>query len=296
MKWVMGTAVVLLLLGTNAFGADWESQLPPGTPDRVRASAREAGRGGVDPNALATMTAKMEENRFGERLTIRAHEIVMAAHQERLPVEPIVSKAYEGIAKRVTAEQTVRAMEAVRSRYAAAFQNARSLTTDARQQQALGRAIAEGMAAGIQQRDLARVTENLQQQSRQLSAEQRHELALQSFQTVREMGRFGVPSNTVGNVVCQALQSHFSAQEMAQLRSAFAAEARYGNAVNIAQQYGAQIGRERGPEAWVRQAPGQAAMARAAPAVQEEAQEEAVVAAEAAAGKRNLSADLPRFG
>jgi hypothetical protein len=242
MRRMIGITAVLLLLGTTAFGADWDSRLPAGTSERVRASAREAIRAGVDPDDVVALTAKMDENRFGERLTIRAHEIVMTAMREKLPLEPIVSKAYEGIARHVAPEMTLQAMETVRSRYATAFQNARSITTEEKPQQTLGRTIAEGMAAGIQQRDMTRMTESLQQQSRQLSRDQKNELALQSFQTVREMARFGAPSVAVGDVICQALQHQFTAQEMAQMRNSFATEARYGKAESIAQQYGAQIG------------------------------------------------------
>ncbi|MCK7508906.1 MAG: hypothetical protein MZV70_36025 [Desulfobacterales bacterium] len=117
MNKMIGMAAVLLLTGTTAFGADVESRLPAGTSDRVRASVRETIRAGVDPEEVVALTARMVENRFGERLTVRAHEIVTAARQEKLPVEPIVNKAHEGMAKRVAAEKTVQAMETVRSRY-----------------------------------------------------------------------------------------------------------------------------------------------------------------------------------
>ena len=242
MKKMMGMAVILLFLGTAAFGADWESRLPDSTPEQVRAYAREAVRAGVAPDQIITLTAKMEENRFNERLTIRALEIVINARQEKLPVEPILSKAREGIAKRIPAQTTVQAMATVHSRYALAFQNARSIVTDEKQQQTLGRTIAEGLTAGMQQRDMVRMTEMLLQQSRQLGKEQRNELAVQSFQTVRDMARLGVSSPAVGNVICQALQHQFSAQEMTQMRNAFVADAKYGKTENIAQQYGAQIG------------------------------------------------------
>jgi len=234
--------VLLLLMGAVAFGADVDSRLPAGTSERIRVSTTEMIRSGVDPDEAITFTARMEENRFGERLMMRAHEIVMAARQERLPVEPMVNKVYEGIAKRVAAERTIQAMEMVRSRYSLAFREARAITADEKQQQVLGRTIAEGLTAGIQQKDMARVTERLQQQSSQLNRERKNELALQSFQTVREMARLGVVSSSVGDVVCQALQNQFTAREMEQMRNSFTAQARYGKAENVAQQYGAQIG------------------------------------------------------
>ena len=122
MKKMMGMAAILLFLGTAAFGADWESRLPSNTPEQVLARAREAVRAGVDPDQIITLTAKMEENRFNERLTIRALEIVINARQEKLPVEPILSKAREGIAKRIPAQTTVQAMAAGKRRNPASSQ------------------------------------------------------------------------------------------------------------------------------------------------------------------------------
>jgi uncharacterized membrane protein YgcG len=239
---MIGIAVLLLLLGKTGYAADVDSRLPSGTSERIRASVREAIHAGVDPDEVVALTTRMRESRFSERLIIRAHEIVMAARQEGLPVEPVVNKAYEGIAKRVEAERIVQAMDVVHSRYSVAFRTTRTMATDEKQQQVLGMTIAEGLAAGIREKDMARITESLQQQDRRLSRDQRDELAVQSFQTLREMARLGVPSITVVDVVYQALQHQFTAPEMAQMRNAFTAEARYGKAENIAQQYGAQIG------------------------------------------------------
>ena len=242
MRRMIGIAALLLLLGTTVYAADVDSRLPSGTSERIRASVREAIHAGVDPDEVVALTTRMEESRFSEQLMIRAHEIVMATRQEGLPVELVVNKAYEGIAKRVEAERIVQAMDVVHSRYSVAFHTARTMATDEKQQQALGTTIAEGLAAGVREKEMARITENLQQQDRRFGRDQRAELAIQSFQTVREMARLGVPSITVADVVCQALQHQFTAREMAQMRNAFAAEAGYGKADSIAQQYGAQIG------------------------------------------------------
>lgn len=242
MKKIIGIVAVLLWMATAAFGADWESQLPAATSERVRESAREAIRAGVDPDEVAALTAKMAENRFSEQLTVRAHAIIASARRDNLPVDPILGKALEGMAKKVETERTVQAMEAVRSRYAFGFRQAQALASDERQKQALGRTIAEGLTAGIRQRDIERMAERVQQQDRQINREQKNELALQSFQTAREMARLGTLSKTVADVVCQALQSRFTAREMEQMRNTFRNEAKYGKAESIAQQYGAQIG------------------------------------------------------
>lgn len=241
MRRLIAITTVLMLLGTTVYGADPESRLPSGASEQIRASVRDAIRAGGDPDEVVSLTTKMEESRFSESLMIRAHEIVIKARQEGLPVQPIVNKAFEGIAKRVEAERTVKAMDLVRSRYSVAFAAARTVTTDEKQRQALGTAIAEGMTAGVREKDVTRITDSIRQQERRLSRDQRAELAVQSFQTVREMARFGVSSETVADVVCQALQHQFTAREMTQMRNTFVTEARSGKTESIAQQYGARI-------------------------------------------------------
>jgi uncharacterized membrane protein YgcG len=242
MKPIIMALSILLAIATAGFGADWSSRLPAGTSDAVKARIADAIHAGVDADAAVALARRMEENQFGEDHKVRVYKIIMAAQQEDLPVSPIVNKAYEGMAKRVEAERIVQAMEAVRSRYSISFQQARALTAEERQRRALGQTIAEGLAAGILERDLARITENVRKQTRQFDREQANLLSLLSLQVARDMARFGVLSGTLTDVVCRALQNRFTAREMERMRNSFINEARYGKAETIAQQFGAQIG------------------------------------------------------
>jgi RNA polymerase sigma-70 factor (ECF subfamily) len=54
---------------------------------------------------------------FQKLEALRAHQVVREALAEGMPVEPVVSKAYEGIAKRVSDEAVVKAMETVHHRF-----------------------------------------------------------------------------------------------------------------------------------------------------------------------------------
>lgn len=242
MKTIIMALSILLAIATAAFGTDWNGRLPAGTSDAVRARITDAIRAGIDPNAAVALTHRMEENRFAEGHMVRAYEIIMAAQREGLPVSPIVNKAYEGMAKSVGSERTVQAMEAVRLRYSLSFQQAKALNAEERQRRALGQTIAEGLAAGIQEKDLARITENVREQIRQFDREQANSFSLLSFQVARDMARFGVLSGTLTDVVCGALQNRFTAREMERMRNSFMNQARYGKAETIARQFYAQIG------------------------------------------------------
>jgi hypothetical protein len=242
MKPIIVALFILLATATAAFGADWSGHLPAGISDTVRARVADAVRAGVDSDAAVALTRRMAEHRFADGHMARAYEIITAAHQEGLPVNPIVNKAYEGMTKGVASERIVQAMETVRSRYSIALQQARSLTADERQRQALGKTMAEGLAAGILEKDLARITENVGKQTRQVAREKANSLSLLSFQVARDMARFGVLSGTVTNIVCSALENSFTAREMERMRNSFVSEVRYGKAEIVAQEFYAQIG------------------------------------------------------
>ena len=83
---------------------------------------------------------------------VRARQVVMDAARAGLPTEPVMSKAMEGMAKQAEEQQIIAAMEIVRNRYAYAEQMARSLATEKKSVEAMGRAIADSLAAGMQTR------------------------------------------------------------------------------------------------------------------------------------------------
>jgi hypothetical protein len=242
MKQIIMILSILLLIGTSGFGADWQSRLPAGISDPIRTHIEKAVRAGLSPEGAIALTKRMEENRFGDDLTVRAYEIIQTALKEGLPVDPIMNKASEGMAKKEKPEKVLQAMETVRMRYFLAFQQVRTVTADEKQQLALAQVIAEALAAGITEKDLSRLMENLRQQTRQLSREQTNTLSLQSFQVARDMARLRVSSETVTDVVSQALQNSYSSREMEQMRKSFTNDARHGNADSVAKQYSAQIG------------------------------------------------------
>lgn len=241
MKRVIAAAAMLLIIGTAVYEADGNDRMSAETSNRIGDSIREVIRAGVDPDQINTLTSRLEEYRFGEPFILRTHEIVLRAWKEKLPIDPIINKAYEGIAKRVAAGKTLLAIEAVHHRYSLAFYEARSITAENKQQQVLGKVIAEGLTAGIRDKDTIRISQDVRQQNRRITSEQKNDLALQCFQTVREMARLGVSSTTATDIVCLALQHQFTAREIAKMRESFATEAKYGKAENIAQQYGVQI-------------------------------------------------------
>lgn len=240
MKQMLIALTILLMFGTSAFGDDLQNQLS-GMSEAVITSTREIVGAGVETGNAVAMTRQMQQSRFNDRQMLQVHETIKTAFQEGLPSEPLVNKAFEGIAKSVAADRVVQAMEEVRSRYSYAYQQAKAITDDEGRQRALGNTIAEGLAAGIHAPDMSRTMDRVRERARDLKAEELDNLAIQAAQTVRNMARLDVSSDSATDLVCQALKNQFTAREMEQMRNTFASEARYGQAEKIAQNYSALI-------------------------------------------------------
>ncbi|UCF83073.1 MAG: hypothetical protein JSV50_18115, partial [Desulfobacteraceae bacterium] len=101
MKKIFLIACVIFFWASAALGDEVDKGLSSMTPEQVKVSTRQMIRSGINSNDALKMTRLMLENRFREEHTLRAHQIIIEAHKEGLPVEPIMSKAYEGIAKQV---------------------------------------------------------------------------------------------------------------------------------------------------------------------------------------------------
>ncbi|RPJ14387.1 MAG: hypothetical protein EHM30_10365, partial [Desulfobacteraceae bacterium] len=110
----------VFLLASTVFADVVEQELGR-MPATVRESAREMIQKGVSGDETIQFIKAMHTNRFDEEQILKALNIVLEAQSRGLPVKPVISKALEGMAKKVTHERTLQAMEAVSSRYAFAF-------------------------------------------------------------------------------------------------------------------------------------------------------------------------------
>jgi len=86
----------------------------------------------------------MLQHRFQEKNTIQAQNTLMETMRSGLPVDPVMNKAFEGMAKNKPDETIVQAMKKTQSRYAYAYRKAQEITTDEDSQNILGRSIAQG--------------------------------------------------------------------------------------------------------------------------------------------------------
>ena len=237
MKKIFVIAFIIFFCASIALGDEVDTGLSSMATEQLKVSTRQMIRSGINGDDAIKMTRLMLENRFREEHTLRAHQIIIDAHKEGLPVEPIMSKAYEGIAKQVKDMNIAQAMEKVRSRYSFAYKQANELKPNKAQIRLIGDNIAEGLAAGMNDYDIERIKHRLQVRAQQMSNAQMGELALETLSFARDMARLGVSSMSTADIVCQALQHHYGAKEMASTRKSFRAHSRNSSPTTLAERY-----------------------------------------------------------
>ena len=237
----VATALFTLMLATAAIGDTIDDSLPAETPAAVKTSARQVIQSGLAPQPVIELTRAMLQHQFNEQQVQRAHAVLVEAKASGTPEQPLMNKAFEGMAKNVSPSLIVGAMETVQARNSFAFERAAKLTAQASHTQNLGQVLAAGLAAGLSKEDADEIVGNLQQRASSMNAEQAYSLALESFQTARDVSRLGVPSQAVSGMVAQALSKGFSHEDMNALHSAFMNQAQHANPQNLAQGFTAAM-------------------------------------------------------
>ncbi|MFC1868157.1 hypothetical protein ACFL0H_08505 [Thermodesulfobacteriota bacterium] len=221
MKKIALTLFVLMFCISYARADDVDDALGREATDQLRASTRQMINFGIDKEDTIRMTRTMIRNRFQQEQVIRAQNVVMETRRNGLPTDPVMSKALEGMAKRVEANKIIQAMERVRNRYAVAHGHAAQLTSEPTRRQTLTRSIAEGMTAGMAEGDVKRLMTQIRERRTQMDRKMLGDLAAESFGMARDMARRRVSSDKVTEVVGGALRNRYSTRKMRQLRRSF---------------------------------------------------------------------------
>lgn len=249
MKRIFLIALAVLFCASMAFADEVDEALSNMATEQLKASTRQMIRCGIDSEHAIKMTRNMLKNHFKAEHVLRAHEVIMNAKREELPVKPLMEKAYEGMAKRVQSGKTVQAMERVRSRYALAYGHAKGLTQEEAEIRNIGNTIAQGLAAGLHDRDVEDITYKVQQRAQEITKAEAGELAIESFRMARDMRRLGAASMSVADAVWQALDYHYTAKDMKTMRDSFITNIRYASSASgLARCYSDSISRGEGPE------------------------------------------------
>lgn len=183
----------------------------------------------------------MLQNKFSEQQIQRTHALMIEAKNGGMPVEPIMNKAFEGMTKGVKPARIVTAMEAVQSRNAFSYQLSTQLSMNNSQKTNLGNILSSAFAAGFTKEEAEKINQMLHERAQLKNSERAYSLALECFETARDVSRLGVSSQAVANMLTAALSKGFNSQDMRAMRNAFMAQARQSQPQNLARGYSAAI-------------------------------------------------------
>ena len=259
MKKILGITIIMIFSAGIAAGDDVGQALSGVAPESVVQSTRQLIQAGAKRASTIDVTRAMLQYGFTARQVLSAHAVLMNTHQQGLPLEAIISKAFEGMSKHVSADSIVNAMQKVQSRCALAHMKAQKFATRKAQVNLMEHIIAACLAAGMEPSGLEAIEQALQARSRQMEPDQKAALALETFTTARDMARLGVSSSQTASVVGAALQHEFSTMQMHAMRTSFIKESRttapqsaaagYDRAIEQGKNFGGHAGTAVGSEA-----------------------------------------------
>jgi len=238
---VAAVMLFIMLFANAAIGDVIDDSLPPDSPQAVKASARHAIQNGLQQDNVVQLTRAMLQNKFDEQQIQLTHALMIEAKKGGMPVQPIMTKAFEGMAKNVEPSLIVVAMETVQSRNAFGYQLATQLSRSNSQTANLGLTLSAALAAGFAKEDAEKIKQMILQRARSMKSEMDFNLALECFKTARDVSRLGVSSQAVTNMLVGALNKGFNHQDMRAMRSAFMKQARQSQPQNLARSYSAAI-------------------------------------------------------
>ena len=246
MKKIIIIGVAIFFCATVSWADTVEQQLPETASAQVKNSTRQMVDRGFNTENLIDMTRQMLSNNFSQQQVLQAHAILMNALKQGLQTEPIMNKAFEGLAKQAQAKTVVQAMEQVRSRHAYATKQARAITNDRAKAQQMAAMLAGSMAAGMTHEDADRIMQVLQDRTRSMTRTNAEALGLQTFMTTQMMARLGMQSKSVGDSVCQALQQGYNAQEMHNMQNTIMAKSKHSFSESFSRGHSVDAGQHGG--------------------------------------------------
>ena len=238
------TITIIVLFSASLACADEISEAFSGkAPEAVIKSTRRLIQSGLNRQDTIAVTRAMLQNEFSVQQILDAHAVIMNAHQQGVPPDPIISKAYEGMSKRVRAGNIVGAMQKVQSRYAFAYQQTQKLTARKSHVNQMAHIMAAGLAAGIDPIGFEKIVKELQVRFQEMNTDQQGALATETLKASRDIARLGVSSSQTLSVVVTALQHQFDYIQMQNMRVSFIKRSRTDTPQSLAASYAAAIER-----------------------------------------------------
>ena len=131
----------------------------------------QARDSGVEPQVQQLNPPSEKLSKFDEQQVQVAHALMIEAKNSDMPVQPLMNKAFEGMAKGVDPSLILGAIQTVQSRNEFAYQLAARLTQNKTQTANLGQSLSSGLAAGLSKNDADKITEMINQRAQSMKSD-----------------------------------------------------------------------------------------------------------------------------
>jgi len=201
----------------NGFARPLES-----IPENLKPEANKLVENRISSGDVTMLTGQLMNAGSDQGTVLKIYALMQSAIDQELPVDPILNKAFEGLAKQISPPQSEAALEKVLSRYGHAYRQTESAIPVPKADRAkLGNLAAESMAAGLSSESLQEILNTLKSESSGRKGAGMNELAHATLMSARDMARLGTPSQSISGVLTRALQSGATANDMRQLHEHF---------------------------------------------------------------------------
>ncbi len=214
--------LILIFCKNNGFAQPLES-----IPENLRPEANKLVENRISSGDVTMLTGQLMNAGSDQGTILKIYALMQSAIDQELPVEPILNKAFEGLAKQIPPPQIAAALEKVLARYGHAYRETeRAIPVPKADRVKLGNLAAESMAAGLLSESLQEILNTLKSESSGRKGSGMNELAHTTLMSARDMARLGTPSQSINSVLTRALQCGATADDMRQLREHFMLKSR----------------------------------------------------------------------
>ncbi|MGB9731755.1 hypothetical protein [Calditerrivibrio nitroreducens] len=219
--------VCLVILSVASYAAVTEEDLMSTTPNQVREQLQQNIRMGMKNSELLNVYGMLMQSRYSNQEKNQILSQMREAFQKGATQEAIANKVGEGLAKNVSADQMVKALNNVGNRYSFAKLIAERITQEEKVKNRIMSNITEALTAGMHEKDV----ESLMSRDR---VRKDKELAAEVSEMARDMVRARINSQDVAKTIGVGIEKGYSAKEMAEIRAMFRNNLRNMNANELA--------------------------------------------------------------
>jgi hypothetical protein len=176
-------------------------------PEPLRPEAARLVEKGIRVEDTLRLTHQFLDLKAEQKTISSAYQVIVNTLDNGLPPEPVLNKAFEGTAKKVSPDLIIAAMQKVMNRYQYAYQNVRKmLNVPKNRVQPLGNLASESMAAGLKPESLQEIFTALDQRAKTMPDDSAQHLFNAALLSARDMSRLGTSNQVVSETICEAMK------------------------------------------------------------------------------------------